>query len=75
MPLNLDARTTTEWRPYLALADEIRLALDGDAAGQAGAAAWRQAYPGATAQPLPAGVKDVTELWAAGADVRAWAMG
>lgn len=62
--------------PYLAVARRVLLALDGDSAGQAGAAAWRQLFPGVELlPPLPDGSKDITDYWRAGGDLAAWVTG
>lgn len=66
------AQIPQRWRPTFKAARKVYLALDADAAGQAGAARLSKALPKAQTLPLPAGVKDVTELAQRGDDLRAW---
>ena len=61
------------FRYHLAGLDAVRLRLDGDDAGEAGAAAWRKRFRHVELlPPLPGGAKDITDYWRAGGDLGAW---
>jgi len=59
------------WLPFLMVAELVLVAFDVDAAGAAGAAAWRAMLARARRVRVAEG-RDVTEFWQAGGEVRAW---
>lgn len=61
-----------QWRRYFFHCDRVFLVMDDDEAGAIGLAKWQEQLPAARLMPpLPVG-GDITDAWAAGADLAEW---
>jgi hypothetical protein len=59
--------------PFIATLERLLLCLDADDAGRRALAAWQARYSWAElAPPLPEEVKDITDFWRGGGDLRRW---
>ncbi len=61
-----------QWRRFFAHCDQVFLVMDDDAAGAVGLAKWQEQLPAARLMPPLPLAGDITDNWAAGADLAAW---